>query len=69
MTPTEPAPRVSVQGASQLTGLAVSTLNKMRVRGDGPPYMKLGRKRVAYDVSRLEAWLASRERRSTSEAA
>lgn len=69
MTPTEPPPRVTVQGASRLTGLAVSTLNKMRVRGDGPPFVKLGRKRVAYDVNRLEAWLASRERLSTSEAA
>ena len=33
--------RVNVEGAAVLTGLAVSTLNKLRLTGDGPAYLKL----------------------------
>jgi predicted DNA-binding transcriptional regulator AlpA len=59
-----PAP---VRRAAELTGLSISTLNKLRLTGAGPPYLKLGR-RVAYDVGDLNAWLASKRRNSTSEA-
>lgn len=71
MTTFHPDPsqaRVNVEGAAVLTGLSVSTLNKLRLTGEGPDYLKLGR-RVAYDVADLNAWLASKRRRSTSEAA
>ena len=65
----DPAPsRVNVEGAAVLTGLSVSTLNKLRIYGEGPAYLKLGR-RVAYDVGDLNSWLASKRRHSTSEAA
>jgi hypothetical protein len=39
----------------------------MRLRGDGPPYLKAGRRIVIYDLQDLEEWLGSRRRRSTSE--
>ncbi len=53
--------------ASELLGLAASTLAKMRLRGDGPRYVKLGVS-VRYPVSALEAYVASAPlRRSTSE--
>lgn len=55
-----------VQAASERVGLSVSTLNKLRVFGGGPVFLKLGR-RVAYDVSDLDAWLDSKRRRSTSD--
>lgn len=42
---------------SERTGLAVSTLAKMRVRGDGPLYLKVGA-RVRYIEAELEEWLA-----------
>lgn len=44
-----------------------STLSKMRSRGDGPPFTKLGRRIVLYDRHDLDAWLALRRHRSTSE--
>ena len=62
------APCVPVSEAAKLTSIAVSTLNKLRLTGGGPPYLKLGR-RVAYDVADLNAWLASKRRQSTSEPA
>jgi predicted DNA-binding transcriptional regulator AlpA len=55
--------------ASAYLGLAVSTLAKMRMRGDGPEYIKAGPKVVLYDSADCDAWLASKRRRSTSEAA
>lgn len=47
-------------------GLSESTLAKMRLSGDGPPYSKLGR-RVVYRPEDIEAWIASNRFRSTSE--
>jgi hypothetical protein len=56
-----------VAAASDYIGLAESTLNKMRMRGDGPAFIKAG-KAVLYDPADCDAWLASRRRLSTSEA-
>jgi len=49
-------------------GIAPKTLANQRCRGDGPPFIKLGRL-VRYDPAQTEAWLAARVRHSTSEAA
>jgi len=59
---------VDENDASKLTGISVSSLQKMRIRGDGPLYAKLGN-RVRYRISDLEAFVADRVVCSTSEAA
>lgn len=64
---TSSGPPLAVKAASLHIGLSVSTLNKLRVFGGGPVFLKLGR-RVAYDVADLDAWLATKRRRSTSDA-
>ena len=53
--------------AAKYLSLSPSTLNKMRLRGDGPVFMKLGTHAVAYDISDLNAWLDKRRRFSTSD--
>ena len=53
--------------AAAYVGLSASTLAKMRLRGDGPPFIKAGAKIVLYAVAELDAWLASRRRLSTSD--
>lgn len=58
---------LNVEAAATHTGLSVSTLNKLRVFGGGPLFLKLGR-RVAYDLGDLDAWLDTKRRRSTSDA-
>ena len=55
-------------GAASYLGLSASTLAKMRLRGDGPPYSKAGPRIVVYDVQDLNAWLYARKHKSTSEA-
>ncbi len=51
-----------------ICGISVSTLNKLRVRGGGPAYYKVGR-RVLYDPDDYARWLKTHRRTSTSEAA
>ena len=52
--------------AARFIGLAVGTLAKMRLRGDGPTFIKTGR-RVFYTRRDLLAWLEDRRFTSTSE--
>jgi predicted DNA-binding transcriptional regulator AlpA len=52
--------------AANYVGLAASTLEKARLTGWGPRFVKLGRS-VGYDVQDLDRWLDERKRESTSE--
>lgn len=54
--------------AARHTGLSKSTLEKLRVFGGGPKYLKLG-KAVRYRIEDLDAWLAARVISSTSQQA
>lgn len=62
----DPQTYLSVAEAARFLGLSSSTLNKMRVRGDGPPFSKCG-SRVIYYLRDLTNWVAERRRRSTAE--
>jgi predicted DNA-binding transcriptional regulator AlpA len=53
--------------AARYVALSESTLTKMRLRGDGPPFIKVGSRAVAYRTADLDAWLDARVRRSTSD--
>jgi predicted DNA-binding transcriptional regulator AlpA len=44
-----------------------SWLAKARMRGDGPPYIKMGRA-IRYNEATILQWMKSRQRLSTSEA-
>ena len=46
--------------AARLLRLSCSTLAKMRMRGEGPPFSRAGRT-VIYDRADLEAWLQERK--------
>lgn len=53
---------VDVRGAAMHTGYSKSTLDKMRSRGEGPPYFKPGRRKVIYALEDLDAWIARARR-------
>jgi len=57
LTPRETADRLKVSR---------SWLAKARMRGDGPPFIKVGRA-VRYSEAALIQWMKSRNRQSTSE--
>jgi len=52
--------------AAEFIGLSTSTLAKMRLRGDGPIFIKTGRC-VFYSRCDLLSWLDARKFRNTSE--
>ena len=46
--------------------VSLSWLAKARMRGDGPPYIQIGRS-IRYAEAALLQWMKSRQRMSTSE--
>lgn len=56
------------QAAEYLGGLKPNTIEGWRVRGEGPRYLKIGRL-VRYRIEDLDAYLESRARNATSQAA
>lgn len=57
LTPKEAAERLKV---------SLSWLAKARMRGDGPPFIKIGRA-IRYSEAALQQWLKSHQHLSTSE--
>jgi predicted DNA-binding transcriptional regulator AlpA len=51
------------QAAAAYVGLAASTLERLRVTGGGPRFLRIGLRAVGYDVTDLDAWLDARQRR------
>lgn len=51
--------------AARYVGISPSTLSKMRLRGEGPPHAKIGKRIVVYDKDDLAEWLGSMRRLST----
>jgi predicted DNA-binding transcriptional regulator AlpA len=58
---------ISTRVASRLTGVSVCTLETWRSRGGGPKFIKIGAKMVRYQRRSLLEWMASQERRNTSD--
>ena len=52
--------------AAVYLALSASTLNRMRLTGEGPRYAKAGR-RVIYATADLDAWVEARKRTFTGE--
>jgi predicted DNA-binding transcriptional regulator AlpA len=52
--------------AAQRLRLSSSWLAKARMRGDGPPFIQIGRA-IRYTEAALIQWMKSRQRLSTSE--
>ncbi len=51
------------RAVAKILGLSLGSLRRWRLRGEGPPYLKLGSGRggaVRYPLVALDAWLAAR---------
>lgn len=57
---------LTAREAAERLKLSESYLEKARIRGDGPRFVRLGRS-IRYRLEDLEAWVASRAAGSTSE--
>jgi predicted DNA-binding transcriptional regulator AlpA len=58
---------LTVREAAVYLGVSVSWLNKQRLVGGFVPYVKIGLRRVGYDVADLDAATQQAKRCSTSE--
>jgi predicted DNA-binding transcriptional regulator AlpA len=59
-------PLLTPRDAANFLRLSLSWLAKSRMRGDGPPFVKLGRA-IRYSEGALMQWMHSRQRLSTSD--
>ena len=64
---TVPVKRLRTEAAAEYLGISPSTLQKYRVYGGGPKYLKIGAKVVVYDVAELDAWVTRGTAASTSD--
>jgi len=63
-----PRPKLRTEQAANYAGMGTSTFEKLRLKGGGPVYIKVGNI-VVYDPDDLDRWLAAHRRQSTSVAA
>jgi predicted DNA-binding transcriptional regulator AlpA len=54
--------------AARLLRLSARTLQRLRLEGEGPRFVRLTGRRIGYAISDLEAWVRARSVASTSEA-
>lgn len=69
-TPNTPKLYLNTQEAADMLRVSIRTLERMRVEGTGPNYLKAGkgtRSRVLYRPSDIEAWLDGNTFQSTSQ--
>ena len=68
MSPKPAAPAMVLltpKDAARMLTVSISWMAKARMRGDGPPFIKVGRG-VRYSEVALLLWMKSRQRMSTS---
>jgi excisionase family DNA binding protein len=57
---------LTAKEAAQILRVSESFLAKARMRGDGPPFIRVGRS-IRYSQAALLQWMKARQRLSTSE--
>jgi excisionase family DNA binding protein len=58
---------LTVEDAAARLKISKHTLNRWRVTGEGPPFIKSGPRLVRYDQAALDAWAQERTRSSTTD--
>lgn len=65
--PEHPGALLYTVEAAFLLGLSPRTVEALRLRGGGPPYIQVTPKAVRYRRRDLDAWITARSRKSTSD--
>lgn len=64
---TTPESYLPTLAAAAFLGVHRSFLDRRRTEGGGPPFVRLSARKIVYARPVLMAWLAARERTSTSD--
>jgi hypothetical protein len=67
-TPNKTPRRLRRRAAAEYLGTSEGFLEKLALHDAGPPMIRLSRRLIVYDLRDLDAWLAERRVRNTSEA-
>ncbi len=65
--PQDPSALLHTVEAAYILGLSPRTLEALRLKGDGPPFILVTRKAVRYRRKDLDQWTLARRRYSTSD--
>ena len=65
-SPARPPNLLTVNDAASSLSLSVAFLNRLRLTGGGPVFVRLGRA-VRYSPADLDNWIAARRRTSTAD--
>ena len=57
---------LKTKAAAEYIGLSKSTLEKARIYGGGPPFVRVTSRAVRYRIQDLDAWMAQRVVPNTS---
>jgi predicted DNA-binding transcriptional regulator AlpA len=60
--PHQPSPLLNEADVAKLIGMSVPSIRRWRTIGGGPPFVRLGIRRIGYRVEALNAWLDARTR-------
>lgn len=52
-----PRPFLTPKELASALAISVTTLDRLRNRGDGPPFVKIGNKRIRYSIVGLDDWV------------
>lgn len=58
---------LTVKEAAAYLRVSKSYVDKLRVYGGGPKFLRFGKRKIVYSAADLDAWAASRRHGSTSE--
>lgn len=59
---------VGTSEAAMYVGLAASTLERKRLTGGGPAFVRLGGRRIGYELAELDRWVERQKRQSSPKA-
>lgn len=65
--PSATSPYLTTPEAAAYLRVSKSYLDKGRVYGNGPRFVRIGERKVVYHIAVLDAWAAERQYASTSE--
>lgn len=52
----EPAKYLDEDAVAELLSISVRTIQRWRGTGEGPPFIRAGKRRVIYDPMQVKAW-------------
>lgn len=61
------SPYLTTEAAAARLCVSPTTLERLRVRGDGPPFIAVSLRRIVYEREALDAWARSRAVQSARE--